>query len=408
MMTPLRLGQAIALSCLWSCSGPADDHEGENGHEEHGGEGDHDDHEGQDGHAEHGDEVVLGTKALENARIRVVELVPSALDGETTVPARITLDPRREARVSAVTSGTLERILVRPGDPIATGGSLGTVLSPELGSAIGEHLSATARLDTARARRERIETLRNGGFSSLAEMAEAEADYTVATAEAEAAEERLRVFGVSPERVRPKEGEHFSSRFSVKSPIDGEVLSIDVSLGASVASGDPLFHVGNLDEVWLILDVYERSLAQVKVGAPVSFTADAYGDEVFTGTVDQIGGWLDPDSRTAEVRVVVANSEHRLKPNMFAKARLALGGEGHGEGLVIPADAVQEVEGRMSAFVEEAPGRYAVRPVKTEPLPDGRLRAVSGLEEGDKVVVEGAFTLKSELAKGELGEGHAH
>jgi cobalt-zinc-cadmium efflux system membrane fusion protein len=282
------------------------------------------------------------------------------------------------------------------------------VLSPELGTAIGDHLAATARLEAARARRERIETLRAGGFSSLAEVAEAEADYTVAAAEAEAAEERLRVFGVSPERVRPKEGEHFSSRFAVKSPIEGEVLSIDVSLGASVDSGDPLFHVGNLDEVWLILDVYERSLAKVQVGASVSFTADAYGDEVFTGTVDQIGGWLDPDSRTAEVRVVVPNPDHRLKPNMFAKARLALGGEGHGEGLVVPADAVQDIEGRPSAFIEEVPGRYAVRPVRTEPLPDGRLRVISGLEAGDKVVFEGAFTLKSELAKSELGVGHAH
>src|SRR5690606_5900123 len=138
-----------------------------------------------------GDEVVLGSTALANARLRVVELAPTALDAETTVPARITLDPRREARVSAVTAGTLERILVRPGDTIATGGSLGTVLSPDLGTAIGEHLAASARLDTARARRERIETLRAGGFSSLAEMAEAEADYTVAAAEAEAAEERL-------------------------------------------------------------------------------------------------------------------------------------------------------------------------------------------------------------------------
>lgn len=395
MKTAFRCGTALAvLLSLISCTGPAEEA--------------HDDAEG--GHDEHGDEVALSPTALANARLRVMELVPVALDAETTVPARITLDPRREARVSAVTAGTLERILVRPGDPIKAGGSLAMVQSPELGTAIGDHLSATARLDVARARRERVETLRTGGFSSQAEVAEAEANFTVAAAEAEAAEERLRVFGVSPERVRPKEGEHFSSRFAVTSPIEGEVLAIDVSLGASVASGDPLFHVGNLDEVWLILDVYERNLAQVSVGASVSFTAEAYGGEVFTGSVDQIGGWLDPTSRTAEVRVVVPNPGHRLKPNMFAKARLALGNAEGGEGLVVPADAVQDVEGRPSAFVEEVeePGVYAVRPVKTEPLPDGRLRVLAGLEPGDRVVVEGAFTLKSELAKGELGEGHAH
>lgn len=387
-----KLGPFAVLFLLTSCAGtPAEEH-----------------HEEEAGHGGHGDEVALTGAALENARLRVETLAPLPLDAETTVPARIALDPRREARVSAVTAGTLERILVRPGDVVDVGGGLATVLSPELGTAIGEHLAGSARLEAARARRERIETLRAGGFSSIAEVAEAEAAFTVAAAEAEAAEERLRVFGVAPEKVRPRDGEHFSSRFSVRSPIAGEVLAIEASLGGSVASGDPLFHVGNLDEVWLLLDVYERSLAAVKVGAAVSFTADAYGDELFTGTVDQIGGWLDPDSRTAEVRVVVPNPGHRLKPNMFAQARLALGGASPGDGLVLPAAAVQDVEGRQSVFVEEEVGRYAVVAVRTEALSDGRLRVVSGLEAGARVVVEGAFTLKSELAKSELGEGHAH
>ncbi len=388
-----KLGPFAVLSLLLTaCAGtPAEEH-----------------HEEEAGHGGHGDEVALTGAALENARLRVETLAPLPLDAETTVPARIALDPRREARVSAVTAGTLERILVRPGDLVDVGGGLATVLSPELGTAIGEHLAGSARLEAARARRERIETLRAGGFSSIAEVAEAEAAFTVAAAEAEAAEERLRVFGVAPEKVRPRDGEHFSSRFSVRSPIAGEVLAIEASLGGSVASGDPLFHVGNLDEVWLLLDVYERSLAAVKVGAAVSFTADAYGDELFTGTVDQIGGWLDPDSRTAEVRVVVPNPGHRLKPNMFAQARLALGGASPGDGLVLPAAAVQDVEGRQSVFVEEEVGRYAVVAVRTEALSDGRLRVVSGLEAGARVVVEGAFTLKSELAKSELGEGHAH
>jgi cobalt-zinc-cadmium efflux system membrane fusion protein len=106
--------------------------------------------------------------------------------------------------------------------------------------------------------------------------------------------------------------------------------------------------------------------------------------------------------------VVVDNPGHRLKPNMFAKARLALGAGGVGEGLVVPADAVQEVEGHPSVFVEIAPGRFEVHPVRTEPLPDGRLRLIAGVAAGERVVVEGAFTLKSELSKGDLGEGHAH
>lgn len=373
--------------------------------DEHG----HEDHDAPaDGHEGHGEEVVLGEAALRNARLDVQPVSSVALDGRVAVPARITLDPRREARVSAVTAGTVERIGVRPGDQVKEGGSLATVVSPDLGVAIGAHLSATAKLEAIRARRDRIAGLHGAGFSSKSQLLDADAELTVAMAEAEGAEERLRVFGISPSRVRPAAGEHFASRFSVRSPVAGEVLAIDATLGKSVASGDPLFHVGNLDEVWLLLDVAENHLASIRIGAAVSFSVAAYGSEAFSGTVDQIGGLLDPTSRTIEVRVVVPNPEHRLKPNMFATAQLALSSGAVGEGIVVGADVIQEIEGRRVVFVEEAAGRFVASPVRTETLPDGRLHVLDGLHAGDRIVVGGAFTLKSELEKSALGEGHAH
>lgn len=375
----------------------------EMGHEEHDEHG-----EEKAEHAEHGDEVVLTEAALANARLTVQEIHPIPLDGRVSVPARIALDPRREAQVSAVTSGTVERIHVRSGDVVTSGTALASVLSPELGTAIGAHLAASAKLETAKARRDRVASLHGDGFSSKSQLLDTEAELTVAAAEAEAAEERLRVFGVSPSSVRPEEGQHFSSRFSVRSPIAGQVLAVEATLGKSVASGEPLFHVGDLSEVWLVLGVSEKSLAAVVEGAQVSFLVDAYGDERFSGRVDQIGGIVDPVSRTVEVRVIVPNDGQRLKPNMFARAELALRSGPAGEGIVLPAEAALSVEGRMSVFVEEAPGRFAVVAIQTEGLPDGRLHVLDGLEPGARVVVEGAFTLKSELEKGLLGEGHVH
>ncbi len=348
------------------------------------------------------DVISLSAAALANANLRIEPLTATALAGTGIAPARIALDPRREAHVSAVTGGQLERILVRPGDRVSAGEGLATVLSPDLGEAIGAHLSAGARLEVAAAKRDRVTQLLADGVSSTSQRADAEAEHTVAAAEHEAAEERLRVFGVEPASVVPAKGQHFSSRFSVKSPVEGTVLTIDAAIGKSVEPGDALFHVGNLDEVWLLADVYERDLASVKPGSAMSFTVDAYGPEVFTGTIDQVGDWLDPDSRTAEIRVVVPNADHRLKPNMFAKARLSLADGPVTDGLAIPADAVQTVEGKASAFVEVEPGKYAVRPVKVEPLADGRVQVIAGLAAGDRVVIDGAFTLKSELAKSEL------
>lgn len=364
--------------------------------------------EHEEGEAHGGKSVSLGPSALENARLTVQELALVPLDASVSVPARIALDPRREAQVSAVTSGAVERIHVRPGDIVSAGHTLATVLSPELGAAIGAHLSATAKLETARARRDRVSSLHNDGFSAKSQLLDAEAELTVALAEAEAAEERLRVFGVSPSSVRPEEGQHFSSRFSVRSPIEGEVLAVQTTLGKSVASGESLFHVGDLREVWLVIEVSERNLAEISTGAQVSFTVDAYGPERFLGTVDQIGGIVDPVSRTVSVRVIVANADKRLKPNMFARAELQLASGPVSEGLVLPAEAVQIVEGKPHAFVQEEAGRFRAVPVRAERLSDGRQHILEGLAPGERVVVGGAFTLKSELGKGELGEGHAH
>ena len=374
----------------------------EEGHEEEGHEEGAHEEEGQ------ADQVSLSEAALVNARIVVETLQPSPLVGSGVAPARITLDSRREAHVSAVMAGQLERILVRPGDHVTAGQALATVLSPDLGEAVGAHLAASARLDVAAAKRDRVTQLLADGVSSRSQLADAEAEFTGAAAEAEAAEERLRVFGVEPASVAPAKGQHFSSRFSIKSPVAGSVLTIDAAIGRSVEPGDALFHVGNLDEVWLIADVYERDIAAIRAGSTVSFTVSAYGDERFTGTIDQVGDWLDPDSRTAEVRVIVPNADHRLKPNMFAEALLTLADAVSTEGLALPADAVQDVEGKDSVFIEIEPGQYTVRQVQTAPLADGRVVVLAGVAAGDRVVTDGAFTLKHELAKSELGEGHAH
>ncbi|MEQ1507670.1 MAG: efflux RND transporter periplasmic adaptor subunit [Myxococcota bacterium] len=293
-------------------------------------------------------EIALGETALRNAGLRVDAVQPVSLSGQLAVPARLTLDPRQEARVAAVAAGTVEQIEVRPGDVVNRGARLATVLSPDLDEAIGAHLSAVAKLETARAKRDRTAALRRDGFASPSQELDAEADLTVAAAEAEAAEERVRVFGIAPEAMKTGDGQHFSSRFAVRSPLDGLVLGIDAALGASVDSGDALFHVGNLDELWLLVGVYEKSLASIVVGAPVTFTVDAYGEELFSGTVDAVGDWLDPASRTAEVRVIVPNPDHRLKPNMFARARLSVGGAS-GDGLVVPSPSAATRRYRPSA-----------------------------------------------------------
>jgi cobalt-zinc-cadmium efflux system membrane fusion protein len=365
----------------------------------------HDDHEDH----EEGPRVVeLTPKAITSARIVVSLAEERTLTKNMSLPARITLDPRREAIVSAWIAGQVDTITVRPGEPVKKGQRLAQVQSPDLGTAVAAFRTAQARDQAADARLERLKRLEADGVSSRAQVLEAEADHAEAEGALEAAEERLRILGIPLKFGDPHKGEHFPSRVPVRSPIAGTVLTATASVGERVDPGQPLFRVGALDEVWLLLDLYERDLAAVSKGQSVKFSVEAWPGETFEGEVAQVGDWIEPDARTVEVRVVVANPEHKLKPNMFATAQLSADTEVRERGIVLPTDAVQQIDGADVVFVEGEAGHFEARNIVVAERTPNRVRLGSGLEPGERVVTEGAFALRSELEKGELGEGHAH
>ena len=367
-----------------------------------------DGHEDHDDHEEGPHVVELTQRAITSARIVVSAAEEGTLTKGMSLPARITLDPRSEAIVSAWIAGQVDTITVRPGESVKKGQRLAQVQSPDLGTAVAAFRTAQARDQAADARLERLKRLEADGVSSRAQVLEAEADHAEAEGALEAAEERLRILGIPLTFGDPHKGEHFPSRVPVRSPIAGTVLTATASVGERVEPGQALFRVGALDEVWLLLDLYERDLAAVSKGQSVKFSVEAWPGETFEGEVAQVGDWIEPDARTVEVRVVVANPEHKLKPNMFATAQLSADTEVRERGIVLPADAVQQIDGADVVFVEGEAGHFEARNVVVAERTPSRLRLASGLESGERVVTEGAFALRSELEKGELGEGHAH
>ena len=371
----------------------------------------HDDHDDQDDRGETKEDhgvVELSPEAVASARITVAPASEGRLSPTLTLPGRIALDPRKEALVSAWMAGQVDAISVRPGDDVRRGGLLGTVQSPELGEAIAAYRAARARDDAGDARLERLQRLEAQGVSSRSQVLEAEASHSEAEGALEAAEERLRILGVDPSIGDPHEGEHYVSHVPLTSPIAGKVLRAHAAVGRNVSPGETLFHVGDLSRVWLLVDVYERDLGQVRQDQPVSFTVAAWPGETFRGTVEQVGDWVEPEARTIEVRVVVDNPDGRLKPNMFASATLSVEAQGAASGVVLPAGAITEVEGQTAVFVQMGDGRFEVRPVTILERSASEALVTAGLAAGDLVVTDGAFALKSELEKSELGDGHAH
>jgi len=168
-----------------------------------------------------------------------------------------------------------------------------------------------------------------------------------------------------------------------------------------------LFEIVDTSTVWVQADLYERDLSAVKVGDLATVLVEAYPEEKFRGRVTYISDVVDPDSRTPKIRCEVPNPGRRLKLDMYATIQLP--GRGERKVLMVPAGAVQKLEGRDVVFVREEPNEFEIRAVRLGVEVQGWIEIESGIKAGETVATRGSFVLKSEHLKAELGEaGHSH
>ncbi len=188
----------------------------------------------------------------------------------------------------------------------------------------------------------------------------------------------------------------------LKSPIDGAVIERKSTVGELVTKGTAIYTISEPKELWLIAEVRERDIARVYEGEVVRFNVLAYPAEVFEGKVGRIGSVVEREARTIEARIEVDNSDGRLKPGMFATVDIVVG---RLDGvLVVPFSAIQREADTESVFVSIDADRFEKRIVKTGLKQQASVQILEGLKEGDPIVSEGGFIIKSEMIKGELEE----
>lgn len=384
-------GPALGSACLLlslllvGCGGSA---------EAPGAEGEHEEAAAEGAMTVHLDPVVL---ALSDVVVGNAELVSA---GGLQVTGRITYDQNRVSHIGPKTQGRVTELMVQEGSRVRGEQVLAHLESPEVGAIRAELHEAEELQAIARENFEREQRLEAQGISSRRELLDAEAELRRVQARLRSAQERLRVLGADFHG----EGGHFD----VTSPFDGVVVERHGGRGEVVGPQDQLFTVADLSRLWVELDIYERDLSRAREGQGVQVTTSAWSERVFPGEIVYVGDILDAERRTVRARVEVENRDEALKPGMFATAHIQAG-ELEPRVPAVPRDAVQTVEGSTVVWVPgEEPGAFMVRLVERgRELPGGLVEIVRGLEPGEAVVIQGAFTLKSELAKGEFG-GHGH
>lgn len=156
--------------------------------------------------------------------------------------------------------------------------------------------------------------------------------------------------------------------------------------------------------MWVQAEVYEKDLGRLQLGQTASITVDTYPDREFLGRVTYISDLLDPQTRTARVRCDLPNPDGKLKLDMFATVRLPT--TFRTEALVVPAEAIQQIEGKNVVFIRTGETTFERKPVEIGRTIQGVTELLAGLREGEAVVTKGAFHLKSIVLGGEIGEEH--
>ncbi len=366
------------------------------------------------------DVVEMNPEARQNAQFVIGEAAQRPLRQVVRTTGVVSPDQSRVAHVFPLARGIVEKVYVQLGSKVGAGQPLLDYDNIELGQLIGEYLNLQGQLARLQAQRQvsrkildRAEALIKVEGISRQELEVRRAEYEQAVAGVEAqqadvarAEEQLHRFSLTDDQIaklnRDGHGAHrTASHDTLRAPINGIITKYDVSPGEIVDRGKELFTVVDVSSVWVEADVYEKDIGLVRAGGEARITVASYPAKVFTGKITYVSDFLDPSSRTAKVRCVVANPGGLLKLEMFATVEIP--GAEVRRALTVPAAALQQMENESVVFVQRDATHFEKRVVQTGERTDNWVEILNGIQSGEKVVTTGSFYLKSALSQEQMG-----
>jgi len=351
--------------------------------------------------------IRLSPEARENIGLKAVAMSRGPIRENLVTTAVIKPDEYHMAHVSPRIPGKAVEVFAKLGDTVKKGQVLAELDSLELGEKKAAFLRARTNLQVAERNYQREKGLFAKQVSSEKDYLEAKGEYERSQAAYQEARQALQLLDISDAAIGQLNWADNRSRlslFPLLSPFAGTVVDRHMTIGEQIRPDETVFTVLDLSTVWILVDVYEKDLGRVTLGDTVRVTVDAYPGEVFEGRIAYVSNVLDSQTRTARARVEVSNSDRRLRPGMFATASIALKPASSVTAIVVPNDAVQQVEGGPVVFVEENAGTYRAARVKLGATGTKETQVLRGLSPGEWVVTTGSFYLKSALLKESIGE----
>lgn len=334
--------------------------------------------------------VTLTAAQRQNLKLFTVE--PSRFRRTVETNAAVDFDNDQATSVLAPFSGPVSRLLVSQDDEVTKGQPLALVDSPDFATAISTYRKAIATAHTNRRLADLDQDLLQHNGVSQREYEQAQTDAISAEADRDAALKALVALNVQPQTIESiQQGRSVSAPEGIiRSPVAGRVVEKLITPGELLQAGTtPCFTVANLSRVWVMAQLFGSDLSAVNVGDSAEVVT-GNDEHDFPGTVDKISALVDPNTRAVAVRVVVENTQHSLRKQMYV--RVLIHSRDETSGLLIPISAVlRDDENLPFVYVAQPDGSFARRQITLGFRVSDQYEIPSGMRAGDQVVADGGL-----------------
>jgi len=315
-----------------------------------------------------------------------------SLPTEVSANGSVSPDVNRTIHVTSLGGGRVVDLKVKLGDAVAKGQTLLVISSPDLSGAFSDYQKAKADEVLSHKALDRSQMLYDRGAIAAKDLEAAQDAEDKAKVDLETADHHVRILGGDPA--------HPSTLIELKAPVAGTIVEQNVAGSEGVKSLDNtpnLFTIANLAEVWVVCDVFENDLGEVHLQDAAEIHLNAFPDRVFHGKVADISRVLDPNTRSAKVRIVLPNGDGALRPGMFALAKFR--SRKLTDRVVVPSTAIMRLHDKDWVFRREGDKQFRKMTVQADGLaPDGMQEIRDGLKPGDEVVIN-ALEFSTEVAE---------
>ena len=309
-----------------------------------------------------------------------------------TATGSVTPDVNRTIHVTSQGSGRVVDLRVKLGDFVNKGQVLISIYSADLAGAFSDYQKALADERLAKKSMDRAQLLYSHGALAEKDLQAADDAEEKAKVDVQTTEQHVRILGGDPA--------HPGSLIELRAPVSGTIVEQNISGFEGIKSLDNspnLFTIADLTQVWVVCDVYENDLSQIQLGDSAEIRLNAYPEKTYKGTVADISRVLDPNLRSAKVRIVLPNPDGSLRPNMYAVATFR--SRKVQPRLVVPTTAIMRLQDKDWVFRKEGQNQFRKTEVHTQGVTEDAFQQLQDgpLKAGDEIVAN-ALAFSSSVA----------